>query len=96
MKLRVSAGGDLPDVMLLPNGLNLGELGGDGMIVPLEGYIDQYGGNIQKVYEKFPHVKALTSADGHIYSINTVSENAYFMPYCFIIRKDWLDRLGNV
>ncbi len=94
MKLRVSAGGDLPDVMLLPNGLNLGELGGDGMIVPLEGYIDQYGGNIQKVYEKFPHVKALTSADGHIYSINTVSENAYFMPYCFIIRKDWLDRLG--
>ena len=94
MKLRVSAGGDLPDVMLLPNGLNLGELGGEGMLIPLEDYIDKYGENIQKVYEEFPHVKALTSADGHIYSINTVSENAYFMPYCFIVRKDWLDRLG--
>lgn len=94
MKLRVSAGGNLPDVMLLPNGLNLGELGGEGMIVPLEGYIEEYGENIQKMYEQFPQVKSLTSADGHIYSINTVSENAYFMPYCFIIRKDWLDRLG--
>ena len=94
MKLRVSAGGELPDVMLLPNGVNLGELGSDGRIVPLEGYIDKYGDNINAMYEEFPHVKALTSADGHIYSINTVSENAYFMPYAFTIRKDWLDRLG--
>ncbi len=94
MKLRVSAGGELPDVMLLPNGVNLGELGSDGRIVPLEGYIDKYGDNINAMYEEFPHVKALTSSDGHIYSINTVSENAYFMPYAFTIRKDWLDRLG--
>ncbi len=94
MKLRVSASGDIPDVMLLPNGLNLGGLGGDGTIIPLEDYIDRYGDNIKKMYEAFPRVKSLTSADGHIYSINTVSENAYFMPYCFVVRKDWLDRLG--
>jgi len=94
MKLRVSAGGELPDVMLLPNGINLGELGSEGRIVPLEGYIETYGDNIKAMYEEFPHVKSLTSADGHIYSINTVSENAYFMPYSFVVRKDWLDRLG--
>ncbi len=94
MKLRVSAGGELPDVMLLPNGVNLGELGSDGRIVPLENYIEKFGENIQAMYEQFPHVKALTSADGHIYSLNTVSENAYFMPYSFVVRKDWLDRLG--
>lgn len=94
MKLRVSASGNLPDVMFLPNGLNLGELGGNGTILPLEDYIDQYGDNIQKMYEAFPRAKSLTSADGHIYSINTVSENAYFMPYCFVVRKDWLDRLN--
>ncbi len=94
MKLRVSASGDIPDVMFLPNGLNLGGLGGDGTILPLEDYIDKYGENIKKMYEEFPRVKSLTSADGHIYSINTVSENAYFMPYAFAIRKDWLDRLN--
>lgn len=94
MKLRVSAGGDLPDVMLLPNGMNLSELGSQGRILPLENYINRFGPNIQKMYEEFPNTKALTSADGHIYSVNTVSENAYFMPYSFVIRKDWLDRLG--
>lgn len=94
MKLRVSAGGSLPDVIFLPNGMNLGELGSDGLITPLEQYIDRYGPNIKAMYERFPHVKALTSADGHIYSLNTVSENAYFMPYGFVIRKDWLNRLG--
>ena len=95
MKLRISADdGELPDVLLLPNGLNLGKLGGDGIIIPLEDYIDQYGKNIQRMYESFPRVKSLTSADGHIYSINTVSENAYLTPYGFVIRKDWLDRLG--
>ena len=93
MKLRISDGGDLPDVLLLPNGLNLGKLGGDGIIIPLEDYIDRYGESIQSMYERFPRVKSLTSADGHVYSINTVSENAYFMPYSFVIRKDWLDRL---
>ena len=94
MKLRIADGDDLPDVLLLPNGLNLAKLGGDGIIIPLEDYIDQYGENIQSMYESFPRVKDLTSADGHIYSINTVSENAYFMPYGFAIRKDWLNRLG--
>ena len=53
MKLRVSAGGELPDVMLLPNGVNLGELGSDGRIVPLEGYIDKYGDNINAMYEEY-------------------------------------------
>ncbi len=95
MKLRVTAGGsNLPDIMLLPNGLSLAELGAQGMILPLEDYIDVNGKNILKAYENFPNAKALTSADGHIYSINTMIESAYFSPYAFIIRKDWLDRLG--
>lgn len=94
MKLRVSAGGNLPDIMMLPNGLSLAELGQQGMILPLEDHIEANGANIQKAYEQFPNAKALTSADGHIYSINTMIESAYFSPYAFIIRKDWLDRLG--
>ena len=94
MKTRMGAGGGkLPDILLLPNGMSLAELGGDGRILPLEDYIAN-SENIQKVYEQFPNVRALTSADGHIYSVNTVNESAYFAPYTFIIRKDWLDRLN--
>ena len=94
MKLRVGAGGGkLPDIMFLPNGLNLAELGGEGTILPLEDYIANCE-NIQKAYEQFPNVKALTSADGHIYSVNTLNESAYFAPYSLVIRKDWLDRLN--
>lgn len=95
MKLRVSAGGgNLPDIMLLPNGLSLAELGSQGMILPLEDYIETNGDNILAAYEKFPNMRALTSADGHIYSINSMNEAAYFSPYGFIVRKDWLDRVG--
>ena len=64
MKLRVSAGGgNLPDIMLLPNGLSLAELGSQGMILPLEDYIETNGDNILAAYEKFPNMRALTSAD---------------------------------
>ena len=55
MKLRVTAGGgDLPDIMLLPNGLSLSELGEQGIILPLESYIETNGENILKAYENFP------------------------------------------
>ncbi len=95
MKLRVRAGAtNLPDIMLLPNGLNLAELGKENTILPLESYIEAGAENILSIYENYPNIRPLTSADGHIYSINTVIESAYFSPYAFIIRKDWLDRLG--
>ena len=56
MKLRVGAGGGkLPDIMFLPNGLNLAELGGEGTILPLEDYIANCE-NIQKAYEQFPKI----------------------------------------
>ena len=56
MKTRMGAGGGkLPDILLLPNGMSLAELGGDGRILPLEDYIAN-SENIQKVYEQFPNV----------------------------------------
>ena len=95
MKLRVTASGaNLPDIMLLPNGLKLAELGSEGVILPLEQYIEENGDAILAAYKKFPRVRALTSSEGHVYSINSMNEAAYFSPYGFIIRKDWLDRLN--
>lgn len=95
MKLRVTAGGaNLPDIMLLPNGLKLAELGRQGVILPLDEYIEANGDAINAAYEQFPNVKALTSSGGHVYSINSMNEAAYFSPYGFVIRKDWLDRLN--
>ncbi len=95
MKLRIAAGtNQLADIMLLPNGLSMTDLGAQGIIVPLETYIERNGANIKAMYEAYPALKPLTSAGGHIYSINALNESAYLAPYCFVIRKDWLDRLN--
>lgn len=95
MKLRVGAGAtNLPDIMLLPNGLSLAELGSQGTILPLEDYLEDNGQNILAAFDQFPTMRALTSADGHFYSVNSLNEAAYFSPYGFIVRKDWLDRVN--
>ena len=70
----------MPDIMLLPNGLSLSELGEQGIILPLESYIETNGENILKAYEEFPNARALTSADGHIYSINQLMNRHIFLP----------------
>lgn len=94
MKLRIGAGGQaLPDIMLMPNQVNLAELGGQGRILALEDHLAVNGSAIMNIYERNPMAQTLTSADGHIYSINTIQEGV-FAAYGFIIRQDWLDRLG--
>lgn len=95
MKLRVGASAaNLPDIMLLPNGLSLAGLSSQGTILPLEDYLEDNGQNILAAFDQFPTMRAHTSSDGHIYSVNSMNEAAYFCPYGFIVRKDWLDRVG--
>jgi putative aldouronate transport system substrate-binding protein len=39
-------------------------------------------------------VKALTtSPEGHTYTINGLTESAYYAPFTFVVRKDWLDKV---
>lgn len=72
-----------------------------GVIIPLEEYIDAYMPNLKGVFDKFPEYRKMsTDADGHIWAlpwieqlgsektaIQTVSEMSF-------INKKWLDFLG--
>ncbi len=72
-----------------------------GVIIPLEDYIDAYMPNLKGVFDKFPEYKKMSTAtDGHIWAlpwieqlgsektaIQTVSEMSF-------INKKWLDFLG--
>lgn len=94
MKLRVSAGANaLPDIMQIPNGLSVAELGQQGIIIDLTEQLAVNGEDIEKVYEEYPNAKALASTDGKLYTINMLGDRQ-MAPYGLIIRQDWLDRLG--
>lgn len=72
-----------------------------GVIIPLEDYIDKYMPNLLAVFDKYPEYRVMcTSTDGHIYAlpwieqlgsektaIQTVGDMGF-------INKNWLDFLG--
>ncbi len=73
-----------------------------GVFIALEDYVDKNMPNLTKVLEERPEVRAaITSADGHIYTLPFVNEWSHnskeninvigAIPY---INKKWLDELG--
>ncbi|RRJ67066.1 ABC transporter substrate-binding protein [Paenibacillus oralis] len=74
----VFASGEYPDVFyaagLTPaEQMNYGE---QGILIPLEGLIDEYAPNFKKVLEEYPDVrKSITAPDGHIYSLPVIEFN---------------------
>ena len=89
------AGSELPEV-IRSNFDNMRELAEDGGLVPLDEYIDEYGPNIKKYFEKYPTAKAVaTGSDGHIYFISCMlGENESRPSIGHFVRKDWLEKLG--
>lgn len=75
--------------------------GNNGLILPLEDYIDRCMPNLKKVFERYPEYRTMcTDEDGHIWAlpwieqlgtgkeaIQTVGDMSY-------INKKWLDHLG--
>lgn len=80
---------------------NLLKYADQGVIIPLEDYIDKDMPNLKKVFEKYPEYKTMvTATDGHIYSLpwieqlgegKTAIQTVGGMSY---INKKWLDFLG--
>jgi putative aldouronate transport system substrate-binding protein len=67
-----------------------------GIFFPLNGLIDRYGVNLQKVFDEKPYIrKLITNPDGSIYALPGVSENTNnALKYRCHINKAWLDRVG--
>ena len=79
----------MPDI-LNPTGFGVMDLADDGLIVPLDGYIDLMTDIAAAVGPS--RMDAWRSADGHIYNIPSVStiQGSFSM----MLRQDWLDALG--
>ena len=94
----VLASGDLPD-LIVGFGIDPSTqaiYGPQGVFLPLNDMIEEYGVEIKKVFEGSPLVKDLiTAPDGNIYGLPQVNE-CY---HCFYsqrawINQTWLDNLG--
>ncbi|GGA48986.1 extracellular solute-binding protein [Paenibacillus physcomitrellae] len=68
----------------------------NGVILPLNDYIDKYAPNFSKVLKDNPEVrKQVTTDDGRIYAFPLLRIDPYLLTYEGpALRKDWLDKLG--
>ncbi|MGN0575264.1 MAG: hypothetical protein ACI4J2_04455 [Ruminococcus sp.] len=80
---------NLPDI-LNPMDFGVMDLAADELIVPLDDYLDLMPDIFNAVGEE--HIDAWRAADGHIYTIPSVS--SIQGSFSVMIRQDWLDALG--
>lgn len=99
LQTRLASTEGLPDMIEIPpfdSNIGVDTYSKNGILIPLNDLIDQYAPNIQKLFEKYPALKAMcTSADGNIYALagwwGDINE---YVPDYLYIRQDWLDNLG--
>jgi len=92
------ASGDLPEVIIGCN-IRLDQmqiLANQGLLLPLNEYIDSYGVEFKKVYEAYPQIEDLiTLLDGKIYGLPHVNDCYHCsMSQKMWVYQPWLDELG--
>jgi putative aldouronate transport system substrate-binding protein len=93
------ASGDVPDVFLRMDftEAQLGLYGQQGLIVPLNDLIEQYGVETKRVFKNHPDAKtAVTANDGKIYSLPNFNDCFHCNAWNnrLWINQAWLDKLG--
>lgn len=69
--------------------------GPQGVLLPLEGYIEKYAPTIKKVLDADPSIrKAITASDGHIYSLPYIVKTKTMAANILYINTDWLKNVG--
>lgn len=94
----ILASGDLPDAFF-NTGLTDAEIAtysASGTLIPLEGLIEKNAPNLTKLLSERPDIKAaITSSDGHIYSLPSVEELGLVQfPHAMAINTSWLKKLN--
>lgn len=90
----LAAAEDMPDIMASVYGQNPRTLYDNGLIIDLKPLIESVGVNTKKYFEEHPEIEAMvTEPDGKILSLPTVMDGTV-NGHGFMIRKDWLDKLG--
>lgn len=89
--------GDYPEVFY---GGNLSaqqevKYGSQGILIPLEGYIEKYCPNIVKMFEENPEIKkSVTTPDGHIYSLPNFTTAPLAMAGAMWYNIEWLNTMN--
>lgn len=79
---------ELPDI-INPTDFGVMELADDGLIIPLDAYLELMPDIVRAVGEE--HMDAWRSSDGHIYTIPSVS--TIRGSFSMMLRQDWLEAL---
>lgn len=74
------AAGDYPEIFMAGNGIFSGEeqmlYGSQGVLLPLNDLIVEYGENTRAIFDKYPTVyRSSVMPDGNIYTISRITEN---------------------
>lgn len=96
------ASNDLPDAFISGGftSTDLVSYGSDGVIVPLQDYIDQYMPNLKAILDDPGYAvvrPGITFPDGNIYALPHIYEAEYYSMVAqnhFFINQDWLTNLG--
>ncbi len=88
------ASGDMSDLILHYNDLQISKLGSEGAFAALDEHFDIMP-NFKKFLDENPEIKRdITYSDGHIYYAPEVGTQGTDVSQGWMIRKDWLDKLG--
>lgn len=72
------------------------ELGTDGIFIPLNDLLEQYGENLNELFEIRPnYLKNITAPDGNIYGLPSINECYHCTAYPKLwYNTEWLDSMG--
>ena len=86
--------GDLPDIVVYVDPLEINRYGAEGAFAPLAELIDEYAPNYKKFLADNDYLrKAITTTDGVIYGLRSANTSIK-ASQGWEIRQDWLDKLG--
>lgn len=89
--------GDYPEVFFGGNLTTQQEVtfGTQGILVPLEDYIEKYCPNIKKMFDENPqYKKSVTTPDGHIYALPNILDLSIAVAGAMWMNRSWLDALN--
>lgn len=101
LNLALTTPRDLPGIIMGAGSNNLTrameiELGQDGILIPLEDYIEAYAPNLSALMEEDPEIRRnITAPDGHIYSLPNISRggNALWRIGPLWYNGEWMEAL---
>ena len=100
LNLELSTGGDLGDVcMIQMDKAQLASYGGQGVLTPLNDYMDKYGFYLKEAFEVYPDGwPKITAPDGKVYAypkVSAVGLNPNTLGMRFWIHQGFLDKYGK-